>query len=235
MAAFDRNAIAFDNSLLARLAESERERLEPLFEPVDLPAKTVLCRIGEPIEYAVFPATAITSTLVEMPEGDSMEVGLMGSEGVVGLDLLYEARESVTTVVVQMSGVGSRIKAEDFTREIVGRTDFYRMLLRYSRAFTGMIAQSGACNATHVIEQRLARWLLMVHDRVHRNQFDLTHEYIALMLGVRRAGVSGAANQLRLSGAIDYTRGSVKILDREKLEACACGCYSIIRRLFDPT
>jgi CRP-like cAMP-binding protein len=235
LTAFNPNATKYDNVLLAQLSEDEREWLEPLFEPVDLPAKTVLCRIGEPIEYAVFPATAITSTLVEMPGGDSMEVGLMGSEGVVGLDLLYEARESVTTVVVQVSGAGSRIKAEDFAREIVGRTEFYKVLLRYSYAFMGMIAQSGACNATHVIEQRLARWLLMVHDRVHRDQFDLTHEYIASMLGVRRAGVSSAANQLRLSGAIDYTRGSVRILDREALEAAACGCYSIIRRLFEAT
>jgi len=235
VAAFDRNATKFDDFLLAQLSEAERERLEPLFEPVDLPAKMVLCRIGKPIEYAVFPATAITSTLVEMPEGDSMEVGIMGSEGVVGLDLLYDARESSTKVVVQVAGVGSRVKAEDFTREIVGRTELYKILLRYSRAFTGMIAQSGACNATHVIEQRLARWLLMVHDRVHHDRFDLTHEYMALMLGVRRAGVSGAANHLRLCGAIDYTRGSVKIMDREALEACACGCYAIIRRLFDAT
>lgn len=233
MATSDHDEIIFENLLLAKLSVAERERLQPLLEPVELPAKTVLCRIGQPIEYAVFPATAITSTLVEMPEGDSMEVGLMGAEGIVGLDLLYDSPESVTTVVVQVAGVGARIKAEDFTREIVGRTEFYRELLRYSRAFMGMVAQSGACNGTHVIEQRLARWLLMVHDRVHRDQFDLTHEYIALMLGVRRAGVSGAANQLRLAGAIDYTRGSVRILDRRTLEACSCGCYGIIRRLFE--
>jgi CRP-like cAMP-binding protein len=235
VAASDRNATKFDDFLLAQLSAAERERLQPLFEPVDLPAKMVLCRIGKPIEYAVFPATAITSTYVEMPEGGSMEVGLMGSEGVVGLDLLYEARESARKVVVQVAGVGSRMRAEDFTREIVGRTELYKILLRYSYLFMGMIAQSGACNATHVIEQRLARWLLLVHDRVHHDRFDLTHEYLALMLGVRRAGVSGAANNLRLCGAIDYTRGKVRILDREALEGCACGCYPIIRRLFEAT
>jgi CRP-like cAMP-binding protein len=147
--------------------------------------------------------------------------------------LLYGIRSSVTTVVVQVSGDGSRIKAADFEREIVGQSEFYRLLLRFSRSFMGMVAQCGACNATHMLEQRLARWLLMVHDRVYRDKFDLTHEFIALMLGVRRAGVSGAASQLRAAGAIDYTRGSISVVNRAALERCACGCYAIIRELGD--
>jgi CRP-like cAMP-binding protein len=149
----------------------------------------------------------------------------------VGLDLLYGTRRSVTSVVVQMAGFGWRMRSADFSRHVVPNSELYPVLLRYSRVFMGMIAQSGACNATHPLEQRLARWLLMVHDRVRRNRFALTHEFIALMLGVRRAGVTGSANQLRVAGAIDYTRGEVEVVNREVLERFSCGCYEIIRAL----
>jgi CRP-like cAMP-binding protein len=228
---FSSDAYQFENQLLAQLSPGDRKRLDPFIEGIDLPAKSVLCRAGERIPYVVFPANAIASTLVEMPDGDSIEVGLMGSEGMVGLDLLYGVHDSVTTVVVQVSGTGSRIRSTDFDRELPELPDFHKHLLLYSRAFMGMVAQSGACNATHMLEQRLARWLLMVHDRVRRDQFDLTQDYIALMLGVRRAGVSGAANQLRIAGAIDYSRGSIEVVNRKELERYACGCYEIIRDL----
>lgn len=220
------------NQLLDRLSGSERERITPFLEPVDLHPKMTLCTAGEPISHAVFPHNAVTSTLMELPEGDAVEVGLMGSEAFVGLDLVYGTRVSLTSVVVQVSGTGTRIRADDFVREMVQPGgEFYHALLRYSRAFLGMVAQSGACNATHLLEQRLARWLLMVHDRADRDRFDLTHEFIALMLGVRRAGVSGAANSLRVAGAIEYTRGEIVVKDREILEKCSCGCYEIIRSL----
>lgn len=220
---------AITNLLIASIPAGERERLEPYFEEVDLPMRTMLCTTGVEISHAVFPHDAVTSTLMELPEGDAVEVGLMGAEGVVGLDLLYGARTSVTTVTVQIPGRAVRIEAEPFLREVVKkRSGFYDLLLRYSRIFYGMVAQSGACNGSHALEQRLARWLLMIHDRVHRDQFPLTHEFAAYMLGVRRATVSEAANGLRLAGAIDYERGEMRVVDRPRLEASSCGCYRVM-------
>lgn len=208
--------------------------MEPFLEEVELPAKLPLCTVGDSITHAVFPHDAVTSMLVDLAEGQCIELGLIGAEGVVGLDLLYGARESVTTVIVQMPGHGIRIRADAFQREILAKNgDFYGLLLRYGRAFFGMVAQSGACNATHPMEQRLARWLLMMYDRVQRERFPLTHEFIALMLGVRRASVSEAANGLRVVGAIDYDRGEMRVLRRDLLEQRACGCYAVIRRLSD--
>ncbi|HYW52535.1 MAG TPA: Crp/Fnr family transcriptional regulator, partial [Dongiaceae bacterium] len=180
----------------------------------------------------VFPETAVTSTLMEMPEGDWVEVGLTGTDGMVGLDLLYGIRESVTTVIAQVPGRALKMDAEVFHREIVAKkTAFYDVLLRYARVFFGMVAQSAACNASHGIEQRMARWLLMIHDRVRRDRFPLTHEFIALMLGVRRASVTQAANSLRTAGALDYERGEVHVLDRQKLEKLSCACYDAVVRL----
>lgn len=224
----------FRNELLAALPLAEQQRLLPFTEEIAMPLRQTLCETGAPITHAVFPCDAITSTLVQMPEGDSIEVGLMGAEGVVGLDLLYGVRESATTVVVQLAGSGVRIRTDDFEREVLAKNgDFYSLLLRYSRAFFAMVAQSGACNASHALQQRLARWLLLVHDRVRTDRFPLTHEYIALMLGVRRATVSEAANGLRIAGAIDYDRGEIRVMERHALERSACGCYAVMRRLAD--
>jgi CRP-like cAMP-binding protein len=223
---------AYGNRLLDSLSADERTRLAPFLEEIELPVRTTLCESGEPIAYAVFPVDAITSTLVDMPEGGSIEVGLMGAEGMVGLDLLYRVRESPSTVIVQLAGRGVRMRADDLDREVVvPNSTFYMILLRYSRAFFAMVGQSGACNATHSVEQRLARWLLMVHDRVQRDRFALTHEFISLMLGVRRATVSEAAHMLRSAGAIDYDRGEIRVLQREALERHSCGCYEVIRKL----
>jgi CRP-like cAMP-binding protein len=228
----DENSGTIRNRLIATLSEAEQVRLAPFFEEVDLRPKTQLCTSGQPISHAVFLHDAITSTLMDLPEGESIEVGLMGAEGFVGIDLMFGARESISTVVVQIPGRGARIKTDDLQRELLAKNPaFHALLVRYTRAFFGMVAQAGACNASHGIQQRLARWLLMVHDRLHRDRFPLTHEFIALMLGVRRASVTEAANQLRTAGAIDYDRGEVCILNRATLEQSACGCYLIVRQL----
>jgi CRP-like cAMP-binding protein len=169
---------------------------------------------------------------MELPEGDIVEVGLMGSEGIVGLDLLYRQTQAVTTVIAQIPGTAARMSAHDFLREVVDRGGpFYALLLRYARAFLGMVSQCAACNASHSVEQRFARWLLMVHDRVSRDDFPLTHEFAALMLGVRRASVTQAASMLRQAGAIDYKVGEVTVCDRKVLEAVTCGCYVLMREM----
>jgi CRP-like cAMP-binding protein len=225
---------ARQSRLIAALSPRERARVAPFLEPVELRARDLLDSEGDPIRYAVFPATAVTSTLMALPEGDNVEVGLMGAEGVVGLALLYGQRIASTTVIVQIPGHGVRIAAGTFMREVVEHGgEFYRLLLRYANMFSAMVAQGAACNASHGIDQRLARWILQVHDRVGTAEFPLTHEFIALMLGVRRASVSEAASRLRQAGAIDYRVGHVRVTDRGALEPAACGCYAVMQRFAD--
>lgn len=221
------------NHLLAAIPNDVRARVAPFMEEIELTSRLELCSAGSPIAAVVFPIDAVTSTLMEMAEGDSVEVGLSGVEGLVGLDLLYGLRDSLTTVIVQVPGRGVRLDADTFRRELLQDSAARGVMLRYARGFLGMVAQTAACNASHAIEERLARWLLMVHDRVQRNHFPLTHEFISLMLGVRRASVTQAASMLRSAGAIDYQRGDINVLDRAALEGCACSCYVVVRRLAD--
>ena len=226
-----RNHSGRQGRLIEALSQRERARVAEFIEPVELKMRDVLESEGDPIRYAVFPANAVTSTVMQLPEGDTVEVGLMGAEGVVGLALLYGQRIANTTVMVQIPGDGVRIAADVFAREVVQHGgEFYRLLLRYANMFSAIVAQGAACNASHGIDQRLARWILQVHDRVETAQFPLTHEFIALMLGVRRASVSEAASRLRQAGAIDYRVGHIRVTDRDALEPAACGCYTVMRR-----
>src|SRR5581483_887845 len=221
------------NVLLDAIAQDELSAFAGDAEEVELSLHTTLCEKGRRIDRVTFPYDAVTSTLVEMPEGDLVEIGLMGADGMVGLDLVYGLRESLTTVVVQVPGRGMQVRADAFLAELDRNSEFRDLLLRYARLFYGMTAQTAGCNAHHGVAQRLARRLLMVHDRVGRNLFPLTHEHIALMLGVRRASVSEAAQSLRMLGAIDYERGRVSILRRETLEAASCACYFEMSGLVD--
>jgi CRP-like cAMP-binding protein len=230
------NRVVRPNGLLATLDARERDRLAPFFEDVELPLRKVLTTAGELISHAWFPHEAVASTLIELPEGDSVELGLVGADGFVGLDLLLGASTATSTVLCQAEGHCARIATDDFRREIVLHDGaLFRLLLRYSRTFLGSVAQSGACNASHALEQRFARWLLMMQDRVQSDRFPLTHEFAALMLAVRRASVTQAANGLRLAGAIEYERGEMHVLDRDALLKLSCGCYGIMTDLTDWT
>ncbi|MBV8299650.1 MAG: Crp/Fnr family transcriptional regulator [Candidatus Eremiobacteraeota bacterium] len=222
------------NYLLSTLEGDERRRIEPLLERVHLGHKTVLAARGEPIEALYFPVNCVTSTLMELPEGDTVEVGMMGAEGVTGLSLIYGEPRSGTTVIVQVPGAAERIAARDFVREVVEPGgSFYRLLLRYSNLFMSLVAQNAACNASHNVEQRCARWLALSEDRVRQDRFPITHEYLALMLGVRRASVTGAMNALRLTGALEYDRGQIHVLNRETLVRASCGCYAVMAAMTD--
>ncbi|HEX3467676.1 MAG TPA: Crp/Fnr family transcriptional regulator [Candidatus Elarobacter sp.] len=215
------------NRLLGSLDGIERARLAPFIERVDLDSHQVLSSPQQPIEGVFFPVEAVASTLLELVDGQTVEVGLMGAEGMTGLSLLFGVRRSNTTVVAQMPGTADRMPARAFTCEVVERGGpFYRLLLRYANGFMEMTAQIGACNASHSIEQRCARWILLAQDHVGGDTFPLTHEYLALMLGVRRAGVSGAASALRAIGAIDYGRGHIEVIDRARLLQATCPCYA---------
>lgn len=220
------------NRLISLLSPDEQSRLAPHFSEVELATRTTLCTTGARITHVTFPLDGVTSTLTDLPEGDSVEVGLTGWDGMVGVDLLLGGSQSSSTVIVQIPGYGLRMKADVFVNEVVTRRGpFYTILLRYARVFFAMVAQSGACNASHSLEQRLARWLLMCHDRLQRDRFPLTHEFLAFMLAVRRATVTEAAHALRGAGAISYERGEMTIVDRKILEGSSCGCYEAVRAL----
>lgn len=226
--------LAHPNRLLAALSESEHARLEPFLEPVELDFRQVLAKAESPVMHVVFPLDAVTSTVAELPDGNVVEVALMGREGFVGHELLCGGTPPTTSVIVQIPGRALRMRVGDFRREIVERdSETFRLLLRYAGAFTEIVAQIAGCNATHSVEQRFARWLLLVHDRVGRDGFPVTHELAALLLGVRRAGVTEAANRLRIAGAVDYRAGDMRIRDRARLEAVSCGCYDAIARIVE--
>jgi len=221
-----------ENSLLLNLPYGERKRLEPFLQPTPLEFRQTLLESGEPIPFVWFPHNAVTSTVVDTPDGATIEVGLMGMEGMVGLSLLLNVLDSNTTVIVQVAGHATRMRADHFFKHVVqAGGELYRRLLRYTNAFMAMVAQTAACNSMHNVDQRLARWLLMTQDRVQRDDFPMTHEFLAFMLGVRRPSVSVAANALLLNGYIDYKHGHMKIKDREALEEAVCPCYILVKSL----
>jgi len=220
--------------LLEVLPEAERARLQPFLEEIDLEDGATLIEAGAPIDSVWFPHDCVTSTVVETRDGATIEVGLMGTEGLVGLSLLLGRTLSNTTVLVQIPGKAARMKASDFVTQVVERKGpLYYALLRYTDAFLAMVSQTAACNSLHAVDARLSRWILMTHDRVQRDELPLTHEFLGYMLGVRRASVSVAANALQNLGLISYNRGMIRVLNRAGIEKQSCECYFIVRRITD--
>ncbi len=221
------------NRLLAALPPEDLARLWPRLQPVELAIRQVLYAPEEPATAVYFPESGYLSRLAPMDDGDSAEVGLIGSEGMAGLSVLLGGDHESFEIMVQVPGTGLRMEAGAF-REEVDRIPSLRTLLhRYALAHFEQVARSAACNGRHNIEQRLARWLLMAHDRVEADEFPMTHEFLSMMLGVRRAGVTVAAGTLQKAGLIRYERGRMQITDRPGLEAASCECYGIARRAYD--
>ena len=219
-----------ENTLLARLPGAERERLTPYLDPVNLYFGEVLVEFDSRIEHVYFPETAVTSTVVRTPHGQTLEVGIMGAEGFVGLSLLYGVPRSNGTVVVQIPGRALRMKTADFNQQIKSAGGpCLNLLLRYANFFQIMVQQHAACNASHSVEERMCRWILLTHDRASTDTFALTHEYLSLMLGARRATITAIAHKLKAAGIISYTRGKLRVTDRTRLEACSCECYRLIK------
>jgi CRP-like cAMP-binding protein len=226
------------NQLLAALSEIEYQRLVPNLELVSLPLHKVIYEPGEPITHVYFPHQALVSLVSLMEDGSTVEVGLVGNEGMVGLPVIWGGDTTTTKAFVQIADSGSRMKASLLKIEFDRGDQLQTLLLRYMQALHTQISQLAACNRLHMIEGRLARWLLSVHDRMQKDEFPLTHEFIGQMLGTRRAGVTEAAGVLSQGGMIRYTRGKITILDRQKLEATACECYGLVKseytRLLSP-
>ncbi len=217
------------NRLLAALPDAEYQRLVPHLERVPLPLKQVLHKAGESIEYVYFPDRAIVSLISTPEEGSNVEVGLVGNEGLVGIPAVLGDNIATTSATVQREDFGMRMEASLLKSEFQQGGSLQNLLLRYTQALYALVSQNAACNRLHQLDERFVRWLLLVYDRVGSNELLLTQEFISGMLGVRRAGVTEAANRLQQAGLIRYTRGKITILNQQKLEAASCSCYGIIK------
>jgi CRP-like cAMP-binding protein len=221
------------NRLLADLPPEEDAQLRPHLEHISLGVKEVIYEPFQPIPYIYFPETGVTSILVIMGDGKASEVGLVGREGMLGLPVFLGAETSPGRSYSQVPGESRRMAAPVFTEVLPRAGTLARRLQRYTQALFTQISQSAACNNLHEIAQRCCRWLLMTHDRVGSDEFLLTHEFLAAMLGVRRASVSAVAATLQRAGLIRYHRGQMTIINRPGLEAAACECYRIITTEYD--
>jgi CRP-like cAMP-binding protein len=221
------------NSLLAALSNSAYRSLLPSLTEVSLPHGEILYDPGGPIDHVYFPLNSLVSLVTIMQTGASVEVGLVGSDGMVGIAALMGEPISLDQVIVQIADGAMKAKLSVIKDLFLRGGEFQDLLLRYTRAHLRQVAQTAACNATHSVEERLARWLLMCRERVHSEQLALTQEFIADMLGTRRATVSAAASALQTEGLIQYHRGHIRIVDQKSLEEFACECYEVVRTEFE--
>jgi CRP-like cAMP-binding protein len=221
------------NSLLAALPRKEGRRLIDKMEQVALTYGEVLYEPGEQIKYVYFPNDSLVSLLTLVDGHLALEVGLVGREGMVGIPLSLGSSISPVRALVQGTGTALRMDAAPFLKELGQSLALHLELHRYTYTLMSQITQTAACNRFHVVEARLARWLLMTHDRLRVNPFHLTQEFLSQMLGVRRVGVTKAARTLHKNKLIRYSRGNITILDRTGLEAASCSCYEIIKDMHD--
>ena len=220
------------NRLLAALPADDYHRIVSTLDVVPLKLKDVLQKPGERVQHVYFPGGGFCSVLTVLEDGGMVEVATIGREGVVGAFAVLGDGPGPSIAMVQAeSDTCYRMRVADFRKEFDRRGDFFVLLARYSQALVGFIMQSTACNAVHSVEQRLARWLLLASDRVGADDFPLTQEFVAMMLGATRPTVTGVAGTLQKAGLITYHRGHVTILDRKKLEAASCECYGTATNL----
>jgi len=216
-----------DNLLIERLTRRERNALLSCCETVELSFGQILCEPRKPLRFAYFPLTGFISLVTMLDEHLPMEVGLVGNEGMLGVTLMLGVDEAPVRAVVQGKGSALKISASQLRRRLRESPNLRRVLDRYLYVLIEQLSTSAACNQFHELKPRMARWLLMTHDRAHSDHFYLTHAYLAGMLGVRRSGISVAAGVLQRDMIISYTRGEISILDRKGLEDTCCECYDI--------
>ncbi|MEP6911240.1 MAG: Crp/Fnr family transcriptional regulator [bacterium] len=217
------------NRLLAALPKKEYQRLLPKLELVNLSFGDILYEPDDVITHVHFPNDSIISLLSAVTERSTLEVGMVGSEGMSGISIFMGVDVSRNQFLVQGSGTAVRMKAAALGEESNNLGSLHRLLRRYSHSLMTQISQSAACNRFHNVDARLARWMLMTHDRMGADEFQLTQEFMSNMLGVRREGVSKAAGQLQNKKLIKYSRGLITVLNRKGLEKVACTCYQLIK------
>jgi CRP-like cAMP-binding protein len=225
----DRAGKAIKNHILLAIPDDEFVRLRPLLEEVEMPQYKIFYEQGTKIEHAYFPNQGMVSLVVSVNDGRSVEVGITGCEGIVGAPLAFGFESAPMRAIMQITGRGLRI-ASSSLEETFGRSPILKLLIeRYVMMQQLQVAQLAACNRLHDMDQRLARWLLMCQDRIDSESLPLTHEFLAQMLGSGRPTVTIAAGVLERAGLIQNTRGSVRILNRKRLEDAACECYRAIQ------
>ena len=221
------------NRLLAALPWAEYLRLLPYLEPVPLPFRQRLYDAHKPIPYVWFVEHGVVSLVRVTQEGTLIEICVIGCEGMVGLPVFLGSESTPSQALVQIPGTGLRMPTTTFRREVPPGSPLHDLLHRYTQTLINQMAQGMVCNRMHSIAQRCARWLLLTHDRAGSDQFPLTQQFLAQMLGVRRASVSTVAGRLQKAGLIRYSRGVITVLDRPGLEAAACECYQVIEAEYD--
>jgi CRP-like cAMP-binding protein len=229
-APIDGDGKAIANKILLSLPRKERDQVLSKLELVRLKLHQVIHEAGETIKSGYFVNAGVISVLAVQPDGKSVEVGLIGDEGFVGLPLLVGYRSSPTRLITQGDGTAYRCDAGALRQLVQQCPELEKQLHRFAQRLAMQTTQIAACNRLHDVVERLARWIMMTHDRILSNNLPLTQEFLAQTLGTRRSSVTVAAGALQKAGLISYTRGSVKILSRKKLEDAACDCYGIVQR-----
>jgi CRP-like cAMP-binding protein len=224
--------VAVPNRILGTLPRKEYQKLLASLEPVNLTLGEILYEAHAQIQHVYFPGDCFVSMLTTVENGRAAEVGLIGSEGMIGVPMALGVAVSPFRAVVQGGGTAMRLKTGDFRHSFSKSAALKREVFLFTHLLMIQIAQTAACNRYHVVTQRMARWMLMTRDRVNSNEFRITQEFLALMLGVRRVGVSAAMSALRERGLIVYRRGTITILDHEGLVAVACGCYKTVKDIY---
>jgi len=226
------DAVVSRNQILAQLGRDDFQRLQPELEDVSLSFKQKLYEQNDSIEWVYFPESGVISLVKILSEGGPVETATVGNEGMVGLSVFLGLQVAPVRAFCQVPGRAKRLRADVLVAERQRSAKLTDLLLRYSGAIVAMLSQSVACNRAHSVEKRLCRWLLMTHDRVGTDEFPLTQEFLAQMLGVRRPTVNIAGRAVQKAGLISYRRGRISIVDRKRLEDASCECYAEIRHVF---
>jgi CRP-like cAMP-binding protein len=221
------------NQVLASIPPKNAKRLRSQLELVTLKLGQILYEPGKPIRHIYFPLNSLISLLTAVDKGRTLEVGMVGNEGMAGMPFILGVGISGVRALVQGAGAALRMGAPAFRVEFDRNPPLQQALFRYTYALMAQISQTAACNRFHGSDARLARWLLMTRDRLHSDQFALTHEFLAHMLGVRREGVTDAARSLKRRKLIAYKRGQIQILNPKGLEASSCSCYQTVKAVFE--
>ncbi len=224
---------ALKNYLLAALAENEFVRVKSKLELVSFELGEVLYESGDKMDYVYFPTTAIISMLYIMENGATAEIGVVGNDGLVGIALFMGCDTTTSRAIIPSAGETFRMKAKDLKAEFALGGVFQCLLLRYTQALMTQISQTAVCNRLHSVEQQLCRWLLLSHDRLDSDKLVMTHDLISNMLGVRREGVTLAAQKLAKRKLIKNIRGTITVIDRQGLEEAVCECYEVVNNEYN--